>query len=163
MGIPFAYGVRFLYDQHLSFWRPGLPVALRIRNFEVPESGYAELGFSFSPSGQMALDQGFTDICIKPQPEVKDVSFRDIGLNQGRLNFGARIFAVSHTFVLRRMKEMKYTDPYQVWRDPSVIGIFYNGRLFSIVVPLHEEYGGQTLVWNLTCNAPETAVTVKGT
>jgi len=161
-GIPIAGGARYLYDQHVNYWRPGLPVFLRVRNFVAPQTGFVELGFSFAPSGVQSLDQGFTDICVKPQPEVKDISLHNIGLNQARLNFGARLFAISHTFVLKRMQEMKYTDPYQVWRDPSVIGLFYNKRLFSIEIPLHEEYGGQTLVWNLTCNAQEQPVTVSG-
>ena len=160
--IPIGYGVRYLYDAHLRFWRPGLPVALRIRNYTAPATGYVELGFQYSPTGTMSLEQGFTDICIHPQPEVMEVPLRDIGLNQARLMFGARKFAVSHTFVLKRMREMEYKDTYQVWRDPSVVGLYYNKRLFNIESITHDEYGGQTLVWTLLCNAAETLVDVKG-
>ena len=170
MGVPFGFGVRFLYDSHLQFWRPGLPVALRIRNFSTPADGYAELGFEFSPTGTIADQSGFTDIRIVPQPEVKEVNLRDIGLNQAKLMFGAKNFIISQTFVLKRMNAMGYQDPIQVFRDPSVIGIAYPAvpvnnqqvRLFSIESITHDEIAGQTLAYTLLCNAQETLVSVQG-
>jgi hypothetical protein len=179
MGIPFGFGVRALYDSHMRFWRPGLPCALRIRNFVTPDQGYAELGFQFGPSGQISDEQGFKDVLIKPQPEVKEVSLRDIGLNQTKLMFGAKQFIISQTFVLKRMRDKGYTDPYQVFRDPSVIGIAYpvfspitpdqtgdnpnsQTRLFSIESITHDEIAGQTLAYTLLCNAQETLSSESG-
>ncbi len=179
MSISFGFGVRALYDSHLNFWRPGLPCALRIRKFVPPAQGYGELGFQYSPSGAIADQQGFDDVPIKPQPEVKEVSLRDIGLNQAKLMFGAKQFIISHTFVLRRMQKMNYSDPYRVFRDRTVVGIAYpvffgatpdaNGndpnaqtRLFSIESITHDEIAGQTLAYTLLCNATEQLVSVAG-
>ncbi len=179
MSVPFGFGVRALYDSHLNFWRPGLPCGLRIKNYVTPSQGYGELGFQFSPSGAIADQQGFTDVPIKPQPEVKEVPLRDIGLNQVRLMFGAKQFIISHTFVLKRMQKMNYSDPFQVFRDPSVLGIVYplfapetpdqtgnnptaQTRLFSIESITHDEIAGQTLAYTILGNAQETLVSVAG-
>jgi hypothetical protein len=166
--VPFGFGVRFLYDSHLRYWRPGLPIALRIRNYTTPEVGYAELGFQYSPSGTAQYQAGFTDIIIKPPAEVKELSLMNIGLNSAKLMFGAKQFVISHTFVRAQMNANNYTDPYQVFRNPLVVGIAYPAypldavRLFSIESITHEEIAGQTLAWTLLCNAAETAVSVQG-
>src|SRR5580693_1386334 len=95
-GVPWGFGVRFIYDSHLRYFRPGLPCALRVQNYVTPDAGYAELGFQFSPTGVMQPEQtGFTDILIRPPVEVwsagaKGVKGGDIGLNQARLMFYAR-------------------------------------------------------------------------
>jgi hypothetical protein len=183
MGVPFGFGVRMLYDSHLRYWRPGLPCALRVLNYTLPQQGFSELGFTFAPSasGSLADQQGFNDILIKPPCEVKEVSLRDIGLNAAKLMFGAKQFTISQTFVQRRMREMGYTDPIRVFRDPSVVGIAYpyfgpqsadqvgtppqpvdQTRLFSIESITHEEVAGQTLAYTLLCNASENLVNVEG-
>jgi hypothetical protein len=168
VSIPWGYGVRFLYDAHLRYFRPGLPTALRIRNYVMPTSGYVELGFQFSPTGNQIFQAGFTDVPIVPPVEVWNGSSgkggpqANAGLNQARLMTFSKTFIISHTFVLARMDSQGFTDPYQVWRDPSVIGLFYNTRLFSIEDIVFEEIAGQVLAWTLTGNAQEPATTVVG-
>lgn len=157
MGIPFAAGIRFLLDSHQSFVRQSNgPVALRIRNVDTTGQAFQELGFQLAPSGQ----SGFSDIPINPPPQVTEATSRDIGLAGGKLMFGARKFVISHSFVLAQMKELLLTDPYQVFRRTAVIGIFYDGRLFSIEQLLHEDAGGEIINWIVAGNAQETGVTV---
>lgn len=154
----FGAGIRFLEDQQMQWARAGLRAYLRVKNFNDAGQEYVELGFQFSPSGNQIT--GFDDIEILPPPEVREVSLHNIGLNNTRLHFGARYFIVSHSFVLKRMEELVYTDPYQVWRDPLLVGIIYNSRLFSIESVTHEEVAGETISWALICNAQETEATV---
>jgi hypothetical protein len=167
-GIPWGFGVRFLYDSHLRFFRPGLPCALRVQNYTTPEAGFAELGFQFTPSGAAQPEEtGFTDIPIKPPVEVwsggtKGGKGGDIGLNQARLMFYSRTFYVSHTFVVKRMNLQGYSDPYQVWRDPTVIGLYYENRLHKIESIDNEQIAGQILAWTLETSYQETEVTVEG-
>jgi hypothetical protein len=167
-GIPWGFGVRYLYDAHLRYFRPGLPCALRIQNFLTPEAGYAELGFEFSPTGVMQPEQtGFTDIPIKPPVEVWSAGAKgggggDQGLNQVRFMVYRRTFYVSHTFVIKRMNRENFSDAYQVWRDPSVIGLYYDNRLHSINAIDNEQIAGQTLAWVLDTTYQELATTVPG-
>jgi hypothetical protein len=110
---------------------------------------------------------GFTDILIKPPVEVwtgspKGTKGGDIGLNQARLMFYGRTFYISHTFVQAQMNANGYTDPYQVWRDPSVIGLFYDNRLHKIDSIDYEQIAGVTIAWVLEVSYQETAVTVSG-
>src|SRR5208283_2639235 len=99
---------------------------------------------------------GIQDVQIDPPPDVKEVSLHNIGILGGRLQIGERTFLVSHTFVKNRMQEMNYTDPMQVWRDPSVLGLYYDQRLFSIESITHEDVGGEQMLWTLLCNSHET-------
>jgi hypothetical protein len=167
-GIPWGFGVRYLYDQHLKYFRPGLVCALRIQNYTTPEAGYAELGFEFAPTGAMQPEQtGFTDILIQPPVEVwsggaKGAGGGDGGLNQARFMVYKRTFYISHTFVIKRMNIMGYTDGYQVWRDPVVIGLYYDKRLYSIDAIDYEQIAGQTLAWVLDATYQELATTVSG-
>jgi len=155
----FAYGVRMLLDANQQFMGGGLPVYLRTKNEVDDAQSYTDLGFQATDEGPTS---GFTDTQIFPQPEVDEVSLHNIGLNQARLQFGARIFAISHTFVLNQMAENGYDDAMQVWRDPSVIGLFYDGRLFSIESITHEDAGGDIIWWKLICNSTDRQVTVTG-
>lgn len=156
-GPPLAVGLRRLLDSHQRFYRAGLQVFLRRKNFTPPAVEAVELGFQFAPT---AGATGFNDTLVQPPPEVVEVTLNDIGLNNTRLFFGARKFKISHTFVLQQMAQFGYADAYQVFRDPSVIGIFYNQRLFSIESITHKETGGDIISWNLICNASEEAVNV---
>ena len=159
MGVPFAAGVRFLLDAHQQFFQAGLPVYLRVKNAQDNSSAYEALGFLWQPPSSGALATGVTDLKIQPQPEVNDVSLANIGLNQARLDFGATIFRVSHSFVLQMMSVNKqFTNPRQVWRDSSVIGIYYDNRLFSIESITHQDAGGEIIEWELVCNGGETYV-----
>jgi hypothetical protein len=167
-GVPWGFGVRFMYDSMLRYFRPGLPCALRIQNYVTPDVGFAELGFEFSPTGAMQPEEtGFMDIPIKPPVEVWSAGAKggkagDIGLNQARFMFSGRTFYVSHTFVKARMNLMGYTDPYQVWRDPTVIGLYYDNRLHKIDGIDNEQIAGQILAWTLDTSYQEVPVTVEG-
>lgn len=164
MGIPFGFGQRMLLDAHQRFTRSGLPAYLRIRNFTEDEPGtssdYLEFGDSIAPTGS---DIGYKDILIVPPPQVQDVSLHNIGLNAARLNFGSKIFTISHTFVKQQLQEFPgITDDYEVWRDRDgykVIGLFYNDRIFSIEDIRTREAGGERVAWRLICNALENATT----
>jgi hypothetical protein len=164
----FGFGQRMLLDAHQNFVRSGLRVYLRVNNFEEPlEEGtettapdYIEVGMPYSPTGAASVETGYVDIPVVPPPNVQDVSLQNIGYFGGRLNFGSRIFTISHTFVKQQMNELGITDPYEVWRDrggKKAIGIIYQDRTFAIESITHREVGGETISWRLVCNALEGA------
>lgn len=160
MGISFGAGIQFLLDSHQKFVRAGKPIWLRVKNFE-DEGDYIEVGVPYVPTGGPATAQtGYTDILIDPPPDVKGVSLHNIGLNSGRLQFGATQFIVSNSFVDAQLaKYREITDPIEVFRNRdgyAAIGIFYFNRLYSIESITHKEVSGQTIVWYLICNALET-------
>lgn len=152
MGGASAWGIRSLADTFLRYFQPGLPCWLRIQNQLAVPGDPSSIGFMPSVTGAQT---GFYDVRIDPPPDVKEVSLHNIGILGGRLNFGARTFMVSNAFVLGRMRDMEYKDPLQVWRDPSVIGFYYDGRLFSIESITHEDVGSQATMWFLVCNSNE--------
>lgn len=152
MGGASAWGIRSLADTWMRYWQPGLKCYLRMQEQTNISSDYSALGFMPSVTGAPG---GITDIPIDPPPDVQDVSLHNIGIMGGRLNFGARTFLISHTFVLNMIKKFQLTDPYQVWRSNSVVGLYYNSRLFSIESITHEEVGGETTFWKLICNSNE--------
>lgn len=157
MGISFGSGIQFLFDGVQRYTRAGLPVYLRVKNFK-DEGDFIEVGVPYSPTGVAAEQVGYTDIVISPPPSVRDVSLHNIGLLAGRLNFGSRVFIVSHSFVEQQMEQYELTDPYAVWRDRDgykTIGLFYNNRLFSIESLTHKEVAGKTINWMLVGNALE--------
>jgi hypothetical protein len=98
---------------------------------------------------------GINDTLIQPPPDVEEISLHNIGIMGGKLEFGANQFLVSHTFVLAQISLYGFTDSYQVWRDDSVMGLYYNSRLFSIESITHEEVGSGTTLWRLLCNKQE--------
>lgn len=98
---------------------------------------------------------GFQDIPVDPPPDVQEVSLHNIGIMGGRLQFGARRFLISNLFVLNQMAVRNLSDPYQVFRDPLVVGLYYNSRLFSIESITHEDVGGETTLWSLVANSSE--------
>jgi hypothetical protein len=157
MGL-FGAGIRFLLDQHQRWTRAGLPVYLRVKNFDDSGDEYVKLGFQIAPTGGQIT--GFDDILIQPPPEVREVSMHNIGLNQSRLRFGAKYFIISHSFVLKRMQDTEYMDASQVWSDPSLVGLLYDNRLFEIVSINHDETAGETISWTLVCNGSDTLLTV---
>jgi hypothetical protein len=147
-------GLRMMTDTYANFWAPGLATYLRYQN-SASQSAASELGFQIDLTGPSASGNGFTDLQILPQPTVEEVSKHNIGVSGGLLMFGAKTFLVSATFVNNIMEQRGYTDPYQVWRDPLVMGIFYNQRLYSIQSIQESDVGGQPYTWNLTCNMVE--------
>lgn len=152
MGGASAWGIRSLADTFLRYWQPGLPCYLRRQNVLVADADYAKLGFMPSVTGG---DSGINDTLIAPPPDVSEISLHNIGIMGGKLEFGANQFLISHSFVQDQMKAYKLQDPYKVWRDDSVMGLFYNHRLFSIESVTHEEVGSGTTLWRLLCNKHE--------
>jgi len=164
---PFAAGQQMLFDAHQKFVRSGMQVFLRVKNFQ-GEGDYIEVGVPWAPTGVDAAQTGYTDYLVEPPPNVQDVSLHNIGILAGRLNFGSRIFTISHTFVADQLRllnqgPVKIEDPYAVWRardgNGNTIGLVYNGRLFSIESITHREVSGTTVSWRLICNALETPMT----
>ena len=151
------YGLRVMTDTYSNFWAPGLATFLRYQN-SPSQSAPSELGFQIDLTGPSASGGGFNDVQILPQPTVEEVSKHNIGISGGLLMFGAKSFLVSATFVDNMMAAKGYTDPYQVWRDPLILGIFYNQRLYSIVSIQSSDVGGGPYSWNLTCNMAEEPV-----
>jgi len=152
----FNLGIRSLADTYLSFWQPGLPCWLRIKQV-VPElvkpvHDVSALGFQPAVSGGQS---GVVDIPIVPPPEVREVTRHNIGLSGGRLRIGARVFLISHTFVINRMAQVGFTDPEQVFSDGSVVGFFYDGRIFNMESVTHEDQAGQPIFWTIVGNAIE--------
>ena len=162
MGIPFGQGVQYLFDNQQRFTRAGLPVYLRVRNYE-DVGEYLEVGVPFAPTGTDSFNTGYTDVQILPPPSVQDVSLHNIGLLSGRLNFGSRVFIVSNSFVVSQMEQYSIADPYDVFRDRTdldgkqfkVVGIIYNSRMFSIESLTHKEVAGVTINWKLVANSLE--------
>lgn len=159
MGVPFRLGLQYLLDSHLSYTRAGLPVYLRLQNF--PDSGDSiELGVPFVPTGDASAQSGYTDILIDPPPATKNISQMNIGLDTKRLNFGSKLFVVSHTFVeTQRQANVNIKDDYDVWRNwdgkTPVIGLVSDNRLFSIEKITHDEIAGEIIKWTLVGNALE--------
>lgn len=153
-----AWGMRSLADTFFRYFQPGLCCYLRLQVVDTTTTSYGQLGFQPTVTGAQPGQSGIFDILIDPPADVREVSMHNIGISGGRLQFGARTFLISHTFVLNQMAERSFTDPYQVWRDPSVIGLYYNQRLFSIESISHEDVGSETTLWQLICNASEQIV-----
>jgi hypothetical protein len=161
MGILYASGLEMVLDGQLRYTRGGLQCFLRAQNFQA-QGDWQEVGVSFSPTGTALAQTGFTDILIDPPPAVTAISSRDIGLSGGRLQFGARKFFISNTFVSNMMDKYQITDPYDVFRNwdakTPVIGIVYDNRMFSIVDPVPREIAGERISWTVTANYNEIAL-----
>lgn len=157
MGISFASGIQFLFDANQRYVRAGLPVYLRVKNFQ-DTGDFIEVGVPFAPTGAAAAQSGYTDILIAPPPAVQDISLHNIGLNSAALRFGARNFIISATFVNAQMAQYSITDPYAVFRNRdgyAAVGLLYNDRLFQIESITHREVAGVTINYKLLCNALE--------
>jgi hypothetical protein len=161
VGVLFGAGQRMLFDAQQRFVRSGQQVYLRVKNFSETQSGtdqpldYLEVGVPFAATG---TDLGYKDLLIKPPPGVQDISLHDIGVFGGRLNFGSRVFWVSHTFVLAQMSEFSITDPREVFRNRDgkpAVGLFYDSRLFSIEDIQQRVAGGEIIRWKVLGNALE--------
>jgi hypothetical protein len=155
MGGASAWGIRSLADTYFRYFQPGLACALRLQVVDTSTVDYGRLGFVPSVTGAQPGQSGVVDIPIQPPADVQEVSMHNIGQSGGRLQFGARTFLVSHTFVLQQMQDRDLQDPYLVWRDPLVMGLYYNQRLFSIESITHEDVGSEVTLWKLVCNAME--------
>jgi hypothetical protein len=160
MGLPMGEGLRFLIDGQTRFLRSGLEVFLRVQNFK-PSGDWQEMGFVYTPSNP--ADTGYADIVIDPPPQVKDVSMHNIGMSGGKLLIGARYFIISQTFVNKiREQNTNIPDDISVWSawdgETPVVGIMYENRMHQIVTYAHNEIGGETITWRLTCNRVDVPV-----
>lgn len=147
--------LRQAQDAQLFVTAPGMDVYLRIKNDSEVGQEYLEYGFQLSVTG-LADQPGFRDIKIVPPVSVQQVSLHDIGLNQASLSFGAHKFRISHTFVMSQMQQKGYSDPYEVFTNAEVIGLYYNQRLFSIDSILPETVGNEAIHWDIVGNMHKT-------
>ena len=154
-GINLATGLQRLLDSQQSFVRNAHAVYLRVRNFaETPTENalYAQLGRSITPASG---ETGTTDILITPTPAVRMISQHNIGQSQGKLRFGARYFLISATWVASQNPGVSQSALEAYWRGPQIVGLVLDNQLFSIEEDAHEEIGGVTVLWTLSCNAVE--------
>ena len=158
------WGLRWTLECAQRTTQSGLPVYVRTASPAVSGASseqFAQFGFQISASGQDVVD-----MLIDPPPVVTEVSLRDIGLNSAMISFGARRFVINHSWVRAIQEQKGYYDPntglpdwYRVFRDPTVVGLFYNDRLFNIVSLTHKDIAGLPWQWNLICNAAEQPAT----
>lgn len=148
-----SYGIQQTLDIASRFTGKAFPTYLRVQNEpEIQDEEFVQFGFQVSASGGAVT----TDVLIDPPPIVTDIPLRDIGLNAAQLSFGSKKFQVSQGFVAQRQLEMGYQEPgtglpdyYMVFRHPSVVGIYYNSRLFKIVSILPDVIGTNPTWWFL--------------
>lgn len=159
----FAAGLQSMLDGQQRFVRGGLQCFLRVQNF--PSTGdFQEVGTVITFTG-VGPNGGFTDLFIDPPPEVLDISMHNIGMSGGRIQFGAKKFWISQTFVDNMMQTYPaILDPYNVFRTwdggvnntgpqtASVIGLIYGDRLYSIETIHQKPVGGKTVAWEIIAN-----------
>lgn len=152
-----AWGIRSLADGFFRYWQPGQATYLRLQNNTDASTtaSYGQLGFVPAVSGAQPGQSGFNDILINPPADTVDVSLHNIGMSGGRLQFGAKIFTISHTFVLQQMALRNLTDDHLVWRAPEVIGLYQNNRIYTIESITDETIGSDKTLWKLMCNRME--------
>jgi hypothetical protein len=155
-GPALGYGLQRLIDAQQRYIRnsPVAGVFLRLKNFpDTQNQEWSEMGFSIAPSGGVVT--GTTDILIEPPPMVRMVSLHNIGQSMGKLRFGSRQFVISASVVDDNVALQGLSNQDLIWRDPTVVGLVVDSELFSIEDIEHEEVGGKTVLWTLTCNALE--------
>lgn len=157
MPVDFSFGLRYMQDNHQRFVRAGLAVVLRVKNFDSDAMEAGRLGFIWTPTG--GTTPGTSDIVISPPPDVIDVASKDEGIELQNEYKITKKFTISHTFVLNRMAQMGYTDPYQVFRSKTVLGLVYNSRLYAIDSVLSDDSSGDMIRWYITANAVEKGAT----
>ncbi len=147
-----SWAIKDLLDNRLRFTEPGMTTYLRTLVTDVKQGSaeFEEYGFQVPD-----VKSDVVDIEITPPASVAPVSMHNIGLNETRLEFGAHRFDVSHSFVEDMMESFGVDNGYGVWRHPSVVGIVYNGSLFSLesIVPL--AVGGEIIRWTIVGNQKE--------
>ena len=150
-GIGIFAGIQRIIDAQLKFTRTTNDVYLRVKNFTDPQtSRWAQLGFTIAPID--GSPTGTNDVLIWPPPASSDVSIHNIGQSMGKLFFGATQFFVSATWVDAQAVALGFTDPWQVWRDPSIVGLVSEGIVYSIENIVPQQYGGKTVTWSITTN-----------
>ena len=167
LGGLFGEGLQMMLDGQQRYVRGGFQCFLRVQNFP-PTGAFQELGLQIAATGSMPNGSGFTDILIDPPPEILDVSMHNIGQSGGKLQFGAKIFKISHTFVeVILMTYPAILDSYDVFRDwdgglnqtgqqtASTIGFIYGDRMYSVEDIKQSVAGGRILEWVVTGNVHE--------
>lgn len=159
MSVNGNFGIRRLLDQQLRFMKPGPDTWLRVKNFNDVGQDYAEMGFAFVPSASGAQTPlGYTDLKIWPQPVVRLMSMHNVAQAQAAgmsLREGSRIVMVSHTWVSKRQAEMGYSNPRQVFEDPSVIGLVTENVIVSIESLMPDYAYGVYTSWHIQGNSNE--------
>lgn len=156
-----AFGLRRLLDANQRFTAAGLPVYLRVKNFQenVTMVDAEEVGLSFTPTVTGAITTGTTDILIDPPPEITIVSMHNLGMAAAAgvaLKAGARTITISHTWVAARQAQMGYNTPQQVFNDKSVTGIVTDNLLLEPVDITHPDDAFDEIIsWRLLCNCSE--------
>lgn len=97
MGIPFGQGFQALFDGQQSFLRSGGDCFLRVSNFAA-SGDFTEVGVPYVPTGNAAIQTGFTDILILPPPTSIHHDNTNLAPAGGKTMFGDRTFIVSDTF-----------------------------------------------------------------
>lgn len=150
------WGMRRTMDVASKFYEAGLPVYLRVKlDTQVQDTAYVQFGFQVAASGNTVTQ----DLLLDPPPQVEEVSLHDIGLNTAQLQFGSRHFYISHTWVKARQEEMSYQDAagqpdfYRVFQDKSVVGLYYNSRLFTLNSITHEDLAGAPWLWHIVASS----------
>jgi hypothetical protein len=164
MGCLGGTSLRRLSDSNSRFFRAGLPIYYRTANFDATTvgQGVAEMGFTVTAPPVIGFNSGTTDVKICPQPGVTLLTLKELSdaINSGAaLREGARRISISHTWVWY-IYEANYiakgwTNPRQVFNDPSVVGFYHDGLLFSIVSFVHNDMYGTPINWDVVCNANE--------
>lgn len=157
--MPFgAYGLRRLQDAQQNFAAAGLPVYLRIKNFE-DNPVVEELGFTFVPTvtGDI-VNTGTQDLLISPPPVIKMISMHSLAMAQNagvQLRAGARKVTISHSWVLARQTTLDYRTPQEVFNKSNIVGLVSDNLLFEVVDMVHQDAFGEIINWILTCNTSE--------
>lgn len=152
-GPNFALGMQRLIGAQQSFTRSGLPTYLRLKNFvDTQNQQWSELGFAITP---VAGTTGTVDILISPPPTFQMISVHNIGMSEGKLRFGARMFTVSGEFVSKQLVAQGLSNPEDIWKGQKVLGLVTENLLFSIEDIKHVDISGVPVLWRLTANANE--------
>lgn len=154
-GVNIGGGIQRIIDNQQRYLRNVRePVYLRVRNFTEPQNAlWAQLGYTLTPASGST---GTTDMLIDPPPMTRMESMHNIGMSAGKLRFGARQFVISQTFVSAVQSALELSAPEQVWIGQQVVGLVGYGVVWSIEAYYPEDLGGETILWNLICNANET-------
>jgi hypothetical protein len=142
--------LRDLLDDRLRVTHSGATVYLRMKLDKQVDREFEEYGFTLH-----TVDADLIDMEIEPPPSVSNVSMHNIGMSDTRLQFGAHQFEVSHTFIEEMMDRLGVTDGYSVWRHSTVVGIMYDGSLFSLESIVPKAANKEIVKWIITGNQQE--------
>lgn len=140
-----AWKQRQMQDYQMRFNNAGLACYYRIKKIDDGTADYTQLGFQSDET-----PTGTFDILIQPPPDVVAARSRNIGIEGSQLQFPPKRFLISHTFVLKQMQINGYDDPWQVWRDTKVVGLWYGNRLYSIDSVQDVADAGEIISWEIS-------------